>query len=176
MVNSKKDLGTLNIEDLHGLLKFLKGDKGNDNSKRLKIISNVVKRIEQNVADTMCTIMGTKPGGLVFDYLNNEDFKDLKIMDKRELDEVQSYKLHRARCQYNSRLKRIAKDTGIEKLTSHVSRHSFAYYMLESGASVEEISHAMSHSSIEITQNYITQFPSKFSDNAIKKFESTFEI
>lgn len=175
-INSKKDLGSLTIDDLHKLEKFLKTDNQHDNFKKLKVINEVTKTIEQNVADTMCKIMGSKPAGLVFDYLNSEDFKTLKIMDKRELNEDQSYKLHRARCQYNGRLKRIAKDLGIEKLTSHVSRHSFAYFMLNSGATVEEISHAMGHSSIEMTQNYLKQFPSKYSDNAIRKFEATFEI
>lgn len=175
-VISKKNLGSLTIDDLHNLERFLKTDNQHDNFKKLKVIKGIIKTIEQNVADTMCKIMGSKPAGLVFDYLSTEDFKTLKIMDKRELNEDQSYRLHRARCQYNSRLKRIAKDLGIEKLTSHVSRHSFAYYMLSSGATVEEISHAMGHSSIEMTQNYLNQFPSKYSDNAIRKFEAAFEI
>ncbi len=88
----------------------------------------------------------------------------------------QLYRLHRARCQYNSRLKYLAKSVGIEKLTSHVSRHSFAYYMLCSGATVEEISFALDHSSIEITQNYLKQFPSKFSYVALQRFADGWEI
>lgn len=92
------------------------------------------------------------------------------------LTEEQVYKLHRARCTYNSRLKRIAGDIGVEKITSHVSRHSFAYYMLDSGATVEEISHALNHSTIEQTQNYLKQFPSKFSDVAVDRFAGGFEI
>ena len=176
VINSKKELGSLDVEDLHSLIKYLKEDKTADNSKRIKIISAVIKQIEKNVAETMCGIMGSKPSGLVFDYLKDEDFKNIKIIDKRVLTETQLYKLHRARCTYNSRLKRIARDIGINKLTSHVSRHSFAYYMLSSGATVEEISHAMSHSSIEITQNYINQFPSKFADHAIERFADGWEI
>ncbi|MBK5270715.1 MAG: tyrosine-type recombinase/integrase [Bacteroidia bacterium] len=175
-ISSKKDLGSLTIDDLHNLERFLKKDKQHDNFKKLKVIHEIIKTIEQHVADTMCGMMTSKSNGLVFDYLDSEDFKNLRIMDKRELNEDQTYKLHRARCQYNSRLKRIAKDIEIEKLTSHVSRHSFAYFMLSSGATVEEISHANGHSTIEMTQNYLKQFPSKYSDNAIKKFESGFEI
>jgi len=174
VINSKKGLGELNVEDLHALIKYLKEDKTADNSKRITIINAVIKKIEKNVAETMCAIMGAKPRGLVFDYLQDEDFKNIKIIDKRVLTEEQVYKLHRARCAYNSRLKRIAKDIGLEKLTSHVSRHSFAYYMLSSGSKIEEISHAMSHSSIEITQNYINQFPCKFADHAIERFAEGF--
>jgi len=72
----------------------------------------------------------------------------------------------------NGRLKRIPGDIGITQLSSHVTRHSFAYYMLSSDASVEEISYAMNHSSIEITQNYLKQT----SDVAISRFADEWEI
>lgn len=176
VINSKKEIGSLTIDDLHELERYLKGDKTNENGKRVKVITGVIKRVEKGVSESMCSIMGSKPSGLVFDYLDYEDFKELKIMDKRNLTEEQVYKLHRARCQYNSRLKTIAKDIGVEKLTSHVSRHSFAYYMLSSGSTIEEISHALLHSRIEQTENYLKQFPSKYSDNAIERFGDGFEI
>ena len=120
--------------------------------------------------------MGEKPSGLVFDYLNYEDFRDLRIMDKKELSKEQTYKLHRARAKYNSRLKSISKRIGVDKITSHVSRHSFAYYMLSTGATVEEISFALGHASIEITQSYIKQLPSRYSDEAIGRFGASFNI
>jgi site-specific recombinase XerD len=73
-------------------------------------------------------------------------------------------------------LKRIAGDIGVEKLTSHFSRHSFVHYMFSSGATVEEISHALNHSSIEQIQNYLKQLPSKYSDHAIERFGEGFEF
>ena len=176
VINSKKELGSLTIDDLHRLERHLKDDKTHDNSKRIKVITGVIKRVEKGVSETMCSIVGSKPSGLVFDYLKNEEFKNIKIVDERILNDEQINILHRARCTYNSRLKRIAGDIGVEKLTSHVSRHSFAYYMLSSGATVEEISHALNHSSIEQTQNYLKQFPSKYSDNAIERFGDGWEI
>jgi hypothetical protein len=48
--------------------------------------------------------------------------------------------------------------------------------MLSSGATVEEISHALNYSGIEQTQNYLKQLPSKYSDNAIERFGDGFEI
>ena len=48
--------------------------------------------------------------------------------------------------------------------------------MLSSGATIEEISHALLHSSIEQAQNFLKQFPSKFSDNANERFGDGFEI
>jgi integrase len=176
-VNSlKKPLADLTIEDLFQFQQYLITDRGKDNSNRLRVIKEVIIRVEKQVAASMCKIMGEKPSGLVFDYLNYEDFKDLRIMDKKELTKVQDHEIHRARSKYNSRLKSIAKRIGVEKITSHVSRHSFAYYMLSTGATVEEISFALGHATIEITQSYIKQFPSRYSDNAIDRFGSRFNI
>lgn len=176
-VNSlKKPLADLTIEDLFQFQQYLISDRGNDNSNRLRVIKEVILRVEKQVAASMCQIMGEKPNGLVFDYLNYQDFKDLRIMDKQELTKFQDHEIHRARSKYNSRLKSIAKRIGVEKITSHVSRHSFAYYMLSTGATVEEISFALGHATIEITQSYIKQFPSRYSDNAIDRFGSRFNI
>ena len=176
-VNSlKKPLADLTIEDLFQFQQYLITDRGNDNSNRLRVIKEVILRVEKQVAASMCKIMGEKPNGLVFDYLNYQDFKDLRIMDKQELTKFQDHEIHRARSKYNSRLKSIAKRIGVEKITSHVSRHSFAYYMLSTGATVEEISFALGHATIEITQSYIKQFPSRYSDNAIDRFGSRFNI
>ena len=176
-VNSnKKPLADLTIKDLVQFKQFLDDDRSNDNTNRLKVLKDIVSRVEKQVANSMCRIIGEKPSGLVFDYLEYEDFKDLRIMDKKELTKVQTYKLHRGRTKYNGRLTRIAKRIGIDKITSHVSRHSFAYYMLSTGATVEEISFALGHASIEITQSYIKQFPSKYSDDAIDRFGSSFSI
>jgi len=176
-VNSlKKPLADLTIEDLFQFQQYLITDRGNDNSNRLRVIKEVIIRVEKQVAASMCKIMGEKPNGLVFDYLNYQDFKDLRIMDKQEITKFQDHEIHRARSKYNSRLKSIAKRIGVEKITSHVSRHSFAYYMLSTGATVEEISFALGHATIEITQSYIKQFPSRYSDNAIDRFGSRFNI
>jgi integrase len=174
--SNKKQLQDLTINDLVQFQQFLVEDRSNDNTKRLKVLKVIIARVEKKVANSMCRIMGEKPSGLVFDYLDYEDFKDLRIMDKREITKLQLYKLHRGRTKYNGRLQRIAKRIGVEKITSHVSRHSFAYYMLSTGAKVEEISFALGHASIEITQSYLKQFPSRYSDEAIDRFSSRFNI
>jgi integrase len=177
MINSEKvHLESMDIHDLHELLQFLVEDRRNDNQRRIVHLKSVIEKVENLIADSMCEIMGSKPAGLVFDYLNNDEFGNLNVREKYVLTKHQNYLLHKGRNAYNSRLKRIARDLGIDKITSHVSRHSFAYYMLYTGATVEEISHALGHASIDITQHYIRQFPSRYSDKAIRRFESHFEF
>jgi integrase len=176
LIKSEVPLESLNIHNLHQLLQFLISDRKNDNNKRILHLKSVIERVENSISISMCDIMGSKSAGFVFDYLDFEDFKDLNVRERYFLSKHQNYLIHKARNTYNSRLKRIARDLGIDKITSHVSRHSFAYYMLFTGASVEEISHALGHASIEITQHYLKQFPSRYSDKAIRRFESHFEF
>jgi hypothetical protein len=48
--------------------------------------------------------------------------------------------------------------------------------MLESGASIEQISYALGHATVQQTQGYLKQFPHNYSDKAIKVFEDNFRI
>lgn len=172
----QKPLEELTIDDLVIFQQYLLEDRSDDNTRRLKVIKSIMYRVEMQIAKTMCDIIGTKSKGLVFDYLNSDDFKGLRIMDKKELTKDQLDKLHRATTRYNGRLQRIANRIGVEKITSHVSRHSFAYYMLSTGATVEEISFALGHATIQITQSYIKQFPSRYSDEAVSRFNASFSV
>ena len=172
----QKPLEDLNIDDLVQFQQYLLEDRSEDNTRRLKVLKDVICRVEKQVAYSMCEIMALKPKGLVFDYLNSDDFMDLRVMDKKELTKDQLDKLHRATTRYNGRLQRIANRIDVEKITSHVSRQSFAYYMLSTGATVEEISFALGHATIQITQSYIKQFPSRYSDVAISRFDASFSV
>jgi len=56
----------------------------------------------------------------------------------------------------NKDLKDIAEMAGVEvNLSFHVSRHSYALYLLENGADISDISKALGHSSIQQTETYL---------------------
>ena len=175
-IHTEKDFGSLTVLDVVDLNNHLKINKFDDYNEEVIIIDGLIRRMESKVAYSMCEVMGAKEPGLVFDYLPFEDFKDLKIFDKKRLSKYQVQLLDKGRSRYNSKLRRIGRDLGFVKLSSHVSRHSFAYHMLESGATIEEISFALGHATIQQTQGYLKQFPQKFADKAIKVFENTFEL
>ncbi len=175
-IHTEEDFGSLTLIDMISLCNHLKNHKFDDYSEDVLVIENLIRRMKSNVAYSMCEIMGAKEPGLVFDYLPYEEFKDLRIFDKKRLTQHQVDLLGNGRSRYNSKLRRIGRDLGFEKLSSHVSRHSFAYHMLESGATIEEISFALGHATIQQTQGYLKQFPSNYADNAIKVFEDSFDL
>ena len=175
-IQTEKYFGSLTVLDVANLNNHLKRNKFDDYNEEVVVIDGLIRRMEAMVSYSMCEIMGSKEPGHVFDYLPYDDFKDLKIFDKKRLNRDQIKLLTRGRSRYNSKLRRIGRDLGIKELSSHVSRHSFAYHMLESGASIEEISFALGHATVQQTQGYLKQFPQKFADKAIKVFEDSFEL
>lgn len=55
---------------------------------------------------------------------------------------------------YNQMLKAIGMCIGIEKLHSHMGRHTFATWMLSNGAKIENVSRMLGHTNITQTQRY----------------------
>ncbi len=70
----------------------------------------------------------------------------------------------------NKYLKIIADVAGIsKKLTFHISRHSFANIARQKEANVYDISKALGHSSIKITETYLSSFDNKSQDKTMEK-------
>nr|WP_321454222.1 site-specific integrase [uncultured Carboxylicivirga sp.] len=87
------------------------------------------------------------PDNYVFPFVNNSGSVD-----------DQSKKLKQFTKTTNKYMKRICKKVGIEKeVTTYVARHSFAYIIITSGGSIEELRELLGHKSITTTQNYISQ-------------------
>ena len=57
---------------------------------------------------------------------------------------------------YNQLLKAIGMVIGIERLHSHMGRHTFGTWMLSNGAKIENVSRMMGHTNITQTQRYAT--------------------
>lgn len=55
---------------------------------------------------------------------------------------------------YNQMLKAIGMVIGIERLHSHMARHSFATYMLSNGAKIENVSRMLGHTTVKQTERY----------------------
>lgn len=52
-------------------------------------------------------------------------------------------------------LKRYGEDAGIEKLTPHVLRHSFAKNLTNKGVGIEKVAQLLGHENLNTTQIYI---------------------
>lgn len=85
---------------------------------------------------------------------------------KRDTPLTQSKDIQWARKRYNKRLKDLATLCGIEKkLTSYVSRHSFATQAMLQEVPVKAISTMLGHSSVKTTESYLQSLPSNVLDD-----------
>lgn len=69
----------------------------------------------------------------------------------------------------NTHLKRVAIICGIEKnLSTHLSRHTFAYLSLKRGVKIEILKDALGHSDFKTTQMYLKSFSEDEINEAVK--------
>ena len=96
----------------------------------------------------------------IFPFLkNDEDYSDKNFLMAQLSSQTAKINYH---------LKKIAKLAGIEKrLTSHIARHSFADIARKKGVKLYDISKALGHTNLGITQAYLASFDDDSLENAI---------
>jgi len=93
------------------------------------------------------------------------------IIKRKEL-ELQYKDMEWARKTYNSNLDKIAKKCNIDsKLTSYVSRHSFATQAVLNDIPLNAISQMLGHSSLTTTQIYLKSLPNNIMDMYVDKMQ-----
>ncbi|MEO1559038.1 MAG: site-specific integrase [Cyanobacteria bacterium J06632_19] len=104
-------------------------------------------------------------------YLRNKDKSDFIFpIIKRGVFELQYKDVLWARKRYNKGLKEIAVKCNIEqRLTSYVSRHSFATQAMLKDVPLQAISAMLGHNRLSTTQVYLKSLPSEILDDYNKK-------
>lgn len=98
------------------------------------------------------------------EHNTDEDF--IFPIIKRQSAEDQNKDIMWARKRYNKKLKLLAAMCGIEKkLTSYVSRHSFATQAMMQEIPINAISAMLGHSSLKTTQIYLKSLPNNILDS-----------
>ena len=115
----------------------------------------------------------------LFDYLPSDEFKSKNAKNNfSRISDKQYNRINKRSIVYNRTLKKIQKKAGISKnITSHLARISFTNLMLNlEGINIYDISKALGHSSIAITNEYLrTNFQKHRTDNINKEFIDSFK-
>ena len=115
-------------------------------------IEAVIKHIELKRKNASCEF--------VFKHLPNDLFKNINSENNfsEVISKEQYVKIKHHTIVYNRKLKKIQEECGIEgNISSHVSRHTFTNLLLKmDNVNLYDISQSLGHSSIKITQNYLT--------------------
>lgn len=102
------------------------------------------------------------------DYAKYIDYKDIDSMPLGIKEMLMSKITSKTHC-IDKELRRLAQLAGIDKpLTMHISRHTFAKMARDSGIDCSAIQKMLAHSSLRITENYMGEFDTKATDNALR--------
>lgn len=96
----------------------------------------------------------------IFDFLQDEDFSNIKKNDFTKLTTKQYKTLKNKSIVYNRHLKELQTKVGLDTvLKSHLSRHSYAYMLLNSDVDVYTISQSLGHTGgLQVTEKYLKGF------------------
>lgn len=115
----------------------------------------------------------------IFGMLKNSDFANVgKKNDFSTLSEEQYKKVNKAGIVYNRQLKQLQRFVGIDKtFSTHLPRTSFANIVMNSGASTMDVSKALGHSSLSVTDEYLkTGFNNGRTDEVLKSLGGQFNL
>ena len=80
------------------------------------------------------------------------------FLDGRETPLKKKYRIQHVTRAINKHMSDIAKDLGIEHISTYTARHSFATVLKRAGVSISYISESLGHSNIATTEHYLAQF------------------
>jgi hypothetical protein len=110
----------------------------------------------------------------VFELLNNKDFVEIEKSHFSKMDREQYKKFQSVRTYYNGLLKIVGDQCGLgDKLTSHVSRHSFTSITMEliENVSPFDLMNSLGHKNVSTTQTYMKSFGDKSVENINKRVQ-----
>jgi integrase len=112
----------------------------------------------------------------VFELLNNKDFVEVEKSHFSKMNSEQYKKFQSVRTYYNGLLKIVGDQCGLgNKLTSHVSRHSFTSITMEliENVSPFDLMNSLGHKNVSTTQTYMKSFGDKSVENINKKVQKS---
>lgn len=124
--------------------------------RRLKLVRQAQKILDIYRSDE------NKPTDFIFPFFSNQiDYSDENFLHCQ---------LGSKSSMINRNLKTLAKRAEISKnISSHLARHSFADIARKKGIAIYDISKALGHSSIRVTEKYLTDFDDSTLDDAMDK-------
>ena len=145
---------------------------------RKNIITEEIELRKHNIVNEMILKISNSPfkENFVFELLQNKDFLSVEKNLFSKMDQEQYVKFQSVRTYYNGLLKLVGEQCGFgDKLTSHVSRHSFTSITMEliDNVSPFDLMNSLGHKNVSTTQTYMKSFGDKSVENINKKVQKS---
>lgn len=142
-----KDIALLKVENLdQDKLIFIRAKTKNTTKDKLQPVVVYLTEYAKSI------IQKYKTGSHSRDFL-------FPVLSQGDTAEIKNNKIQNFVRFINQHIKKLAKDNNLpEDISTYWARHSFATHAIRSGASMEFVSEALSHSNIKTTQGYFAGF------------------
>lgn len=145
---------------------------------RKNVITEEIELRKHNIINEMIMKISnsTFKENFVFELLQNKDFVKVEKNHFSKMDKEQYVKFQSIRTYYNGLLKLVGDQCGFgDKLTSHVSRHSFTSITMEliDNVSPFDLMNSLGHKNVSTTQTYMKSFGDKSVENINKKVQKS---
>ncbi len=140
----------------------------NDNEREVKELIDVMVKVKQNLIKQVIeetairlSIHKIEKGNtFVFPILNNADFINLPEKDKEFKEQIKiTPELYRAYLvghkTYQHRLDDLSKLVGINRITTHTSRHTYTQLMIYNDTNTYRMQEQLGHSTLGVLENYV---------------------
>ncbi|WP_066835008.1 site-specific integrase [Rufibacter ruber] len=128
-----------------------------------------VSRLGESARETIERLSSKKDSRnrFVFPFLDDEEFAAVDHRnDFSRIGKALYVRLNKKSIVYNRNLKDVQKAAGIKtNITSHTARHSYASLLLDGDVNLYAISQSLGHSTLLITQKYLSNFRTKKLDD-----------
>jgi len=144
-------------------------------SRRHLMLEDVESKKHQIINEMILKLSNSEyKENFVFQLLKDKDFLKVEKNHFSKMDKIQYKKFQSVRTYYNGLLKLVGEQCGLgDKLTSHVSRHSFTSITMEliENVSPFDLMNSLGHKNVSTTQTYMKSFGDKSVENINKKVQ-----
>ena len=143
----------MNWQEINSVLDLMTQQNLED-TEEFDFLEEVKFQVEVKITNKFFKYLKELPKQFLLPTFQLGDFTPEEIETQRFLMDSTTF-IHKRRANYNNTMARICNRLGIQKLTGHSARHTFARFLLENGMAEHNIRDCLGHKRLSSTHAYL---------------------
>lgn len=143
----------MNVEEINSVLDLMTQQNLED-SQEFGFLEEVKYQVENKITNKFFKDVKELPIQFLLPIFKIDDFTPEEIETQKFTMRSATF-IHKRRANFNNTMARICNRLGIQKLTGHSARHTFARFLLENGMAEHNIRDCLGHKRLSSTHAYL---------------------
>ena len=143
----------MNLEEINSVLDLMTQQNLED-SEEFGFLEEVKYQVENKITNKFFKDLKELPVQFLLPIFKMDDFTSEEIETQKFSMKSTTF-IHKRRANFNNTMARICSRLGIQKLTGHSARHTFARFLLENGMAEHNIRDCLGHKRLSSTHAYL---------------------